>query len=101
MVNHTLSRILILSEDSLKLLSSCNAQQFNGTFYLKTGFDGASSQSIYKQRYVDTDLSEAKQNEESIFQTGIVPLRLTIADNIIWSNQKTSSSHFCRPLHLQ
>ena len=30
-----------------------------GTFYVKAGFDGSSSQSIYKQRYDDTKIEMA------------------------------------------
>ena len=73
----------------------------SGTFYLKGGFDGASSQSIYKQKYEETDLSMAMSNEESLFQTALVPLKLILEGKCIWSNKKPNSSHFCRPLHLQ
>ena len=73
----------------------------SGTFYLKGGFDGASSQSIYKQKYEDTDLTMAISNKESLFQTAIVPLKLVIGDRAVWANKKPNSSHFCRPLNLQ
>ena len=72
-----------------------------GILYLKVGFDGASSQSIYKQKFEETDLHEEVQNEESLFQTAIVPLKLVVNGETMWSNSKPSSSHFCRPLHLQ
>ena len=45
MVNHTLSRILVVSEDNLQSLTD-PAQVLHGTLFLKAGFDGASSQSI-------------------------------------------------------
>ena len=41
------------------------------------------------------------KNEESLFQTAVVPLRLNIGDELIWVNPKPNSSHFCRPLRLQ
>ena len=63
--------------------------------------DGASSQSIYNQKFNETDLDEGKIHEESMFQTAIVPLKLVVNETDIWTNDKPSSSHFCRPLHLQ
>ena len=42
-----------------------------GTFHLKAGFDGASNQSIYKQKYVEHRLDDVVQGEESLFQTAI------------------------------
>ena len=68
---------------------------------MKMGFDGASSQSIYNQRYEETDLSIAALNEESLFQTAIVPLKLVIDGKDIWVNNKPSSPHFCRPVNMQ
>ena len=40
-------------------------------------------------------------NEEPLFQTGIVPLNLVVDGVTIWLNNKPSSAHFGRPLHLQ
>ena len=100
MVNHTLSRILVVSEDNLQSLTD-PAQVLHGTLFLKAGFDGASSQSIYKQQYHQSELDEVMKNEESLFQTAVVPLRLNIGDELIWVNPKPNSSHFCRPLRLQ
>ena len=67
----------------------------------KAGFDGASSQKIYKQSFDDTNLEDALIHEESLFQSALVPLRLKIGSEEIWRNTKQNSSHFCRPLHLQ
>ena len=69
--------------------------------HIKGGFDGASSQSLYKQKYTDTILGVVIKNEESIFQTSIVPLILTVNDRVIWYNKKPSCTHFCRPVCLQ
>ena len=103
MVDHTLNSVISLSEDKLKeLFSSLNGDEnMEGTFYVKAGFDGSSSQSIYKQRYDDTKIEEGKKNEETLFQTGFVPLKLVICDKVMWSNPKPCSSNFCRPLHLK
>ena len=89
--HHTLSRILELSDENMKEIGS---KDCSGTFYLKMGFDGASSQSIYNQRFEETDLNVATIHEESLFQTAIAPLKLVISDKDIWVNKKPSSPHF-------
>ena len=98
MLDHTLSRII---ETSLDSLGEVHAQNVAGTLHVKAGMDGASSQSIYHQKYDDTDLEEAKQNEESLFQTAVLPLKLVLYGKDFWVNDTPSSSHYCRPLHLQ
>ena len=64
MVDHTLNSVISLSEDKMKeQFSSLNGDEnIKGTFYVKVGFDGSSSQSIYKQRYDDTDIDKSKKN---------------------------------------
>ena len=39
--------------------------------------------------------------EDSLFSTAIVPLLFKIEKIDFWKNSKSSSCHFCRPLHLQ
>ena len=46
-------------------------------------------------------MSDAENNEESLFQTAIVPLKLQAGEFVLWSNTKPNSCHFCRPLSLQ
>ena len=104
MVNHTLSRIMSISSENSslsKLLHDGGGDTIFGEFFMKAGFDGASSQSIYKQKYENTDLQSATYHEESLFQTAIVPLKLNIGDQNVWLNKKPNSSHFCRPLKIQ
>lgn len=96
MLDHTLSRILKMTANSDNLTTDAA-----GTLFIKAGFDGASSQSIYNQKYEITELESAMKNEESLLQTAIVPLKLTIGNETIWQNSKPSSSKFCRPLHIQ
>ena len=97
MLDHTLSRIVKQDEDMMNEVGSGST----GTLYLKAGMDGASSQSIYNQRFEETDLEVGKLNEESLFQTAVVPLKLVLNEKTVWVNSKPNSSHFCRPLHLQ
>ena len=99
MADHTLSRILAMSSDVLD--EEEIEKDPSGVLYVKAGMDGASSQSVYNQKFDETDLEAGKYHEESLFQTAIVPLKLVISGVDIWINQKPSSSHFCRPLQLQ
>ena len=99
LVDHTLSRIIQVCEP--QILQSVNENEVKGTLYMKGGFDGASSQSLYKQRYESEDVMMAKSDEESLFLTAIVPLKLVLGDVDVWSNKRPNSSHHCRPLHLQ
>jgi hypothetical protein len=71
------------STDGLKLIS-------------KWGFDGASSQSTYKQKSEDTDF-----NDSSVFMSSLVPLKLVSNHSTIWENPKPSSTTFCRPIKFE
>ena len=61
----------------------------------KWGFDGASSQSQYKQKFVD-----ATCTDEFLFLVAMVPLRLrdVLTKNDIWINPRPSSTLYCRPI---
>lgn len=59
----------------------------------KWGFDGASSQSRYKQK-----MEQNEQDDSSIFMTSLVPLKLTDGENILWTNPKPCSTWYCRPV---
>ena len=99
MVQHSLNRVIKVCQEDMGKIA--NSKTLSGIFYLKGGFDGASSQSVYKQGYEDTDLQTAIQNEKSLFQTALVPLKLVFGETDVWVNVKPNSSHFCRLLHLQ
>ena len=102
MVDHTLERIVQVPEAQEKLQNATSTDDNStGTLHCKIGFDGASSQSVYKQKYEETELTDAKKNEESLFQTAFVPLKLTIKDKNIQLSEKPSSTHYCRPVNLQ
>lgn len=60
----------------------------------KWGFDGASNQSLYKQKM------EGEQDDASIFMTSLVPLKLTDGDNTVWTNPKPCSTLYCRPVQF-
>ena len=98
MVDHTLVRVVSMSSEKL---SNFVDSSDDGVFYFKSGFDGASSQSVYNQKYDETNLQFGIENEQSLFMTAITPLKFTLGNKTIWLNEKPSSPHFCRPLHLQ
>eukprot|EP00733_Pompholyxophrys_punicea_P001198 Pompholyxophrys_punicea_v1_NODE_541_length_1718_cov_135.763680.p1 type:complete len:271 gc:universal NODE_541_length_1718_cov_135.763680:1395-583(-) len=65
-------------------------------FVHKWGFDGATGQSAFKQKWL-----EANGNDAALFATNLVPLRLHAHELVVWNNPKPSSEKFCRPLRLQ
>ena len=71
-----------------------SVETISGILEVKWGFDGATSQSIYKQAINPEDES----SEESLFCTTIVPLRLRVGDSVMWRNRAPSSTRLCRPL---
>ena len=96
MLNHTVTRITNMID-----LSEIHKVEMNGILYVKIGFDGASSQSIYKRKFDSHKFTEELLQEDSLFSTAIVPLLFQIENIDFWKNSKCSSCHFCRPLHLQ
>lgn len=68
--------------------------------FCKWGLDGASGQSTYKQRYESLDDSN---NDSSIFMSNLVPIELRVAnsDVVIWHNERSSSTRFCRPIKFE
>ena len=68
----------------------------------KVGFDGATGQSVCKQKSDDT----SKLNtDESLFITCLVPLELYCFKDdkkqVVWRNPKPSSTSYCRPLRFK
>ncbi|KAG6456667.1 hypothetical protein O3G_MSEX009874 [Manduca sexta] len=64
----------------------------------KWGFDGASNQSIYHQKSSTHD-----ENLSTVFMTSLVPLKLTeeSTGNILWQNERPSSTIYCRPISFK
>ena len=79
----------------------CPLVDVSGVLHVKVGYDGASSQKIYKQKFEDNNVGEVSKREESLFQTSMAPLKLIIDDKDIWINKSPGSTHFCRPLCLE
>ena len=72
-------------------------QTVRGVLELKWGFDGATSQSVYKQAINPDD----EGSEESLFCTTMVPLRLRVDDSVLWQNRVPSSTRLCRPICIR
>lgn len=68
--------------------------------YSKWGFDGSSSHTQYKQKF----MSETS-DDKYMFLTCLVPLRLIGEKNgksiLLWQNPRPSSPRFCRPISLE
>lgn len=65
------------------------------TLTCKYGFDGSSGHSTYKQKFDDEHLSD-----EYMFLIAMSPIELSDrnSDKKVWSNSRSSSTFFCRPI---
>lgn len=63
----------------------------------KWGFDGASNQSNYKQKF---DKQE-DDDDSSIFMGSLVPIKLLCGDNSLWENEIPNSTYYCRPIFFK
>lgn len=93
----------ILDLTANRLVKSQNATFDQSSLKLhmvtKWGFDGASSQSQYKQVFKNKDADDG-----SIFMTSLVPIILHLEGeptDVYWQNMKPSSTTLCRPLRLE
>ncbi|KAH9641340.1 hypothetical protein HF086_016334 [Spodoptera exigua] len=96
---HTFRRIIKLSTESIS--QYCKQKQKNilhCRFEGSWGFDGSTGQAFYKQKFLDGD----NENENCLFTTTYIPLRLKTNDGfVLWSNPCPQSYRFCRPLKIQ
>lgn len=106
-INDTFARITVQSllDNTVKRIldiKDCQAKTEPNTeltLFGKCGFDGASGQSTYKQKFDTVD-----SDDSSIFMSAYVPLKLVYSNDfskIIWENPKPSSTFYCRPLCFQ
>lgn len=89
----------VQNEVILDVLNKRNDCLFQITY--KWGFDGSSSHSLYKQKFVE----DLDATDSDIFLSSIVPLKMTaktdFSEDIVWQNPRTSSTKYCRPIKLQ
>lgn len=93
LLNATTKSIMqTIPQDSFKDVSN------SFTLISKWGFDGSSGHSMYKQKFTDTESTDAY-----LMLTAFVPLRLI--DNIdrkeVWENSRPSSTMYCRPIRFK
>lgn len=62
----------------------------------KWGFDGASAQSTYKQKFQEDNVSD-----NSIVMTSFVPIKLISDCDTVWANPNPSSTRYCRPIKFE
>lgn len=106
LLDHTSRRLLEI--DSVRESVVNHLQHFDPVLVLngKWGFDGASGQSRYKQKFE----SPENHSDQHLFSTTFVPLDLSFenasfASNepyySIWRNARPSSTRLCRPIRIQ
>eukprot|EP00733_Pompholyxophrys_punicea_P001049 Pompholyxophrys_punicea_v1_NODE_441_length_1962_cov_16.704248.p1 type:complete len:301 gc:universal NODE_441_length_1962_cov_16.704248:295-1197(+) len=98
LLDKTTERLFLAIQEPLAFVVDVQ-KTFNFTFIHKWGFDGASSQTLYKQLWSNSSSSDA-----TLISTNLVPLRFfhqNSSTGIIWNNPTPSSTLFCRPLRLQ
>ena len=100
LLEHTAVRLVELQEEVIQQQhSNAGVTSSTATLICTWGFDGSSSQSNYKQRFVD---EEENADDSSMFATTIVPMQLVSPEGYsLWNNRTPQSVRFCRPLHLR
>ena len=92
LVDHTSMRLIdYLTPVFIQLIDLDNVehgQVYDAVLISKWGFDSATSQSRYKQSVSD---APENFNEESLLSTSIVPLDLSMSDQLVWRNHQPSS----------
>lgn len=97
LVNHTARRIVETQKDIFILNRGLLSNEL--TLMYKWGCDGSSGHSTYKQGF-NTE-GDQPHTDFSLFSVCIVPLQMiTTHGTIVWQNDRTSSTRFCRPLKL-
>lgn len=97
LLDHTSNRIVKTLEDEDRLKIG-NRELL---LHCKWGFDGASGQSTYMQKF-SHDFQQV--SDSNLFMTSIVPLKITLAEDenfSVWINPRLSSTSYCRALRFQ
>ena len=82
-MDHTALRIIQEQKESINevVQNLPESQELSCKLICKWGFDGASGQSEYKQKFSSTD-----KTDESLFCTTLVLLQMVFEDRILWQN---------------
>lgn len=94
LLDHTVQRLFQIKDVKQKSLET---KQNKFLLHSKWGCDGASGNSIYKQNFQNSQITD-----ESVFSVSWVPIQLiSIENEVIWKNPHPSSSNYCRPLFFE
>lgn len=94
LLDQTVRRLLLVPDIKDNIVTAPEALML--VLESKWGCDGSSGQSVYKQNFLNPNLTD-----ESVFMSSLVPIQLTdILDstNIFWKNKRPSSTNYCRPI---
>lgn len=99
LLDHTATRLLNSQINVFELRSINPSDEM--VLISKWGFDGSSSHTQYKQKFI-SEFSDDKY----MFLTSLVPLRLVLnkkndSSIVLWQNPRPSSPRFCRPINLE
>lgn len=101
LLNHTVRRIVKMqSEVIIQYMKNVNVTDTEAVFMCSWGFDGSSGYSAYKQSYASIS-ENVHSNDENLFVTALIPLRLSVASFILWNNLASQSARFCRPIEME
>ncbi|XP_025411419.1 uncharacterized protein LOC112684234 [Sipha flava] len=101
LLNHTVQRIF----QSIENLSAYEFKNNTVVLLSKWGLDGSSGLAQYKQKFNDVQSA----SDSNIFLTSFVPIQIImysgeskeVLKEFIWKNPRTSSTKYCRPIHIQ
>ncbi|XP_055839998.1 uncharacterized protein LOC129907699 [Episyrphus balteatus] len=99
LLDHTANRLLNSQQNIFELCTVNPSDEI--VLISKWGFDGSSSHTQYKQKFI----SECS-DDKYMFLTSLVPLRLVLNKTneipvVLWQNPRPSSPRFCRPINLE
>lgn len=89
----------ILDLTSERILTICEQNldsHMNLKLICKWGFDGASNQSTYKQKFQNENVTDS-----AIVMTSFVPIKLMSNCDVVWTNPNPFSTRYCRPIKFE
>lgn len=99
LLEHTARRLIKLQYDVIiQNMQNTNVFVTEAVLMCSWGFDGSSGYSTYKQSYTSTNGNP--NEDENLFVTVMIPLRLSTTNVILWNNRISQSASFCRPISL-
>lgn len=103
LLDHTTKRLCEILDFSQHKNTFKNSENCIVEFIFKWGCDGSSGHSEYHQAFSGNEIGSNIINNTSVFMFCLVPLQLILhtksnEKKCLWSNQKPSSTSYCRPI---